>query len=100
MAEIYSEGTSLLQNWSYDNMVFILELHIDGLVQDCNNSSALAMELLQSYTKPSIWLSSLGRTKHFTLIVQSPSRGFGKHYFFLQYRRIKANGVYILLLNI
>ena len=25
---------------------------IDGLVQDCSNSSALAMELLQSYTKP------------------------------------------------
>ena len=28
---------------------------IDGLVQDCSNSSALTMELLQSYTKPSIW---------------------------------------------
>ena len=28
--------------------------HIDGLVQDCSNSSALAMELLQSSTKPSI----------------------------------------------
>ena len=27
--------------------------HIDGLVQDCRNSSALAMELLQSCTKPS-----------------------------------------------
>ena len=26
---------------------------IDGLVQDCSNSSALAMELLQSCTKPS-----------------------------------------------
>ena len=30
------------------------EKTIDGLVQDCSNSSALAMELLQSYTKPSI----------------------------------------------
>ena len=29
--------------------------HIDGLVQDCSNSSALAMELLQSCTKPLIW---------------------------------------------
>ena len=29
--------------------------YIDGLVQDCSNSSALAMELLQSYTKPSTW---------------------------------------------
>ena len=27
----------------------------NGLVQDCSNSSALAMELLQYYTKPSIW---------------------------------------------
>ena len=30
------------------------DVHIDGLVQDCSNSSALAMELLQSCTKPSI----------------------------------------------
>ena len=30
---------------------------IDGLVPDCSNSSALAMELLQSCTKPSIWFS-------------------------------------------
>ena len=28
--------------------------HIDGLAQDCSNFSALAMELLQSCTKPSI----------------------------------------------
>ena len=30
-------------------------LYIDGLVQDCSNSSALAMELLQSCAKPSIY---------------------------------------------
>ena len=29
-----------------------LIFHFDGLVQDCSNSSVLAMELLQSYTKP------------------------------------------------
>ena len=29
---------------------------IDGLVQDCSNSSALAVELLQSCTKPSIYV--------------------------------------------
>ena len=29
-------------------------LYIDSLVQDCSNSSALEMELLQSCTKPSI----------------------------------------------
>ena len=27
--------------------------HMDGLVQDCSNSSAYALELLQSCTKPS-----------------------------------------------
>ena len=32
-------------------------LYINGLVQDCSNSSALAMELLQSCTNPSISLS-------------------------------------------
>ena len=30
---------------------------VDGLVQGCNNSSALAMELLQSCTKPSTCLT-------------------------------------------
>ena len=28
--------------------------HVDGLAQDCSDSSALAMELLQSYAKPSM----------------------------------------------
>ena len=32
---------------------------IDGLVQDCSNSSALAMELLQSCTNPLIWFTLL-----------------------------------------
>ena len=32
-------------------------LHIGGLVQDCSNSSALGIELLQSCTKPSICVS-------------------------------------------
>ena len=30
--------------------------HINALVQQCNNSSALAMELLQSCTKPLIYI--------------------------------------------
>ena len=30
-------------------------VHIDGLVQDCSNSNTLAVELLQSWTKPSTW---------------------------------------------
>ena len=29
--------------------------YIDALAQDCSISSALAMEILQSCTKPSIW---------------------------------------------
>ena len=33
--------------------------YIDGLVQDCSNSSANALELLQFCTKPSILLQSL-----------------------------------------
>ena len=36
-------------------------VHVDGLVQDFSNPSALAMELLQSCTNPSIYrLSILG----------------------------------------
>ena len=37
--------------WRQCNVVW---LYIDGLAQDCSNSSALAMELLQCCTKPSI----------------------------------------------
>ena len=33
------------------------DTHIDGLVQDCSNPSALKMELLQSCAKPSIYCS-------------------------------------------
>ena len=37
------------------DMCFIYLLcHIDGFVQDCGNSSALAMELSQSCANPSI----------------------------------------------
>ena len=39
----------------YDSIT-MHQIYIDGLVQDCSNSSALAMELLQSCTKPSIYL--------------------------------------------
>ena len=37
--------------------------YIDGLAQDCSNSSALAMELLQSCTKSSTWTIMLGMEK-------------------------------------
>ena len=32
----------------------LIRAHNTGLAQDCSNSSALAMELLQSYAKPSL----------------------------------------------
>ena len=37
-----------------ERMSRLLDPYIDGLVQDCSNSSALAIELPQSCTKPSI----------------------------------------------
>ena len=40
----------LYKNWEH---------HIDGLVQDCNNFIANALELLQSCTKPLICSVSL-----------------------------------------
>ena len=36
------------------NILNMSEWYINGIVQDCSKSSALAMELLQSCTKPSI----------------------------------------------
>ena len=36
-------------------LVMALHIDIDGLVQDCSNSSALGVELLQSWAKASIW---------------------------------------------
>ena len=48
--------------------------NIDGLVQGCSNSSALAMELLQSCTKPSICVSKTSQgTKDRNVCL-----GFGK----------------------
>ena len=40
----------------------ILRENIYGLVQDCSNSSALALELLQSSTKPWIWCVGMCNT--------------------------------------
>ena len=39
------------------NLLFLTEFkaHIDGLVQDCSNSIANALELLQSCAKPLIY---------------------------------------------
>ena len=42
------------RNLGHGNYGEVRKAHIDGLVQDCSISSALAMEILQCYTKPSI----------------------------------------------
>ena len=52
----YYGQASLL--WIFDRKIIVLQEiwlnNIDGLVQDCSNSIANAMELLQSCTKPAI----------------------------------------------
>ena len=41
----------------YHNSLIILYIYIDGLVQDCSNSIANTLQLLQSCTKPSLkWM--------------------------------------------
>ena len=52
-------------------------LSADGLVQDCNNSSALAMELLQSCTKP--------LNCHFKKIAQILKISFSKLFYLDEY---------------
>ena len=53
------------QNCSQTRIQFF---HIDHLVQDCSNSSADALELLQSCTKPSIYNQELILRWNFTSI--------------------------------
>ena len=47
-------GLSLQATWTQE----LTMLYFDGLVQDCSNSSALAMELLLSCTKSLIYAVS------------------------------------------
>ena len=58
--KIYEKFTMFLCLWQYLSVVlmltFFLTYNIDGLVQDCSNSIANTLELLQSCTKPSICL--------------------------------------------
>ena len=45
-----------IESWDcFQSMIWDKTSHIDGFVEDCSNSSALALELQQSWTKPSIW---------------------------------------------
>ena len=50
----------------------LLHVRIDGLVQDCSNSIADALELLQSCTKPSISFSpALTSKQHYSDVIMS-----------------------------
>ena len=49
------------------NMVISMLHNIDGSVQDCSNSTANALELLQSCTKPSIY--DLWDTNHSPVVM-------------------------------
>ena len=49
---------SFLKKGSLTTHDGIILRDFNGLVQDCSNAIALAMELLQSCTKPSIWTNS------------------------------------------
>ena len=48
------DGTKQLPQEMLKNGQWDIKEHIDGLVQSCSNSSALAMELLQYCAQPSI----------------------------------------------
>ena len=59
---------------NYVDLIEMIEDHFDVLVQDCSNSTANALELLQSCTKPLIH-------KHVSSLVEEPTglvkkRGF------------------------
>ena len=47
-------GVTVISNWLYQTSILQPD-NIDGLMQDCSNFSALAMALLQSCTKLSIY---------------------------------------------
>ena len=55
-----SKGNS---NAALRNSLTIGKVHMDGLVQDCSNSCMLALELLQSCTKPSIFITLFSTPK-------------------------------------
>ena len=54
MIQSINESKQYISYW-INRIYSYLVFSIDGLVQDCGNSSAHALELLQSCTKPSIY---------------------------------------------
>ena len=43
--------------------------YIDGLKQECSNSSALAMESPQSYTKPSMYVLLVENARYISVLL-------------------------------
>ena len=75
--------------------------HIDGLVQDCSNSSAYALELLQSCTKPSIYhsnnMSGLKTIWHHLIFINKFMKWLAIHfskYMNVQWRYFQREWVY------
>ena len=58
-------AASIHRQWSFCEKI---KSYFDGLVQDCSNSSALTMGLLQSCTKPSICISPISQTSRMQVL--------------------------------
>ena len=69
-----SEGKLSLEDLANSSGLAGKETHVDGLVQDCCNSSVLAMELLQSCTKPSMCRTGNDCSVHFLVKIYSVKR--------------------------
>ena len=92
----------LHRGWVSDRNYETLWYHIDGLVQDCSNSSALAMELLQSCTKPSIYYRNsqgLGQKCSLKNIAKLlPKQTYPSHFYELRIHK-KNDGLYKVCLS-
>ena len=82
----------------YQISIWFPESHIDGLVQNCSNSIANALELLQTCTKPSIYIFEESRDIHrnqpIKLIHEINQHRFSKPHlwpFYHVYRDIPVN---------
>ena len=53
--KFFNWNTSKIPRRGQINIFSCVQYHFDDSVQDCSKSIAYALELLQSYTKPSIW---------------------------------------------
>ena len=67
----------------YNFLSIIPVIHFDGLVQDCSNFSELAVELLQSCTKQSIypyssWLLLSGHEENWIIWVKLTGSNYNK----------------------